>query len=184
MSRLIDFYLYDGSTDTGHTLQAIMGWSDDKLEACHDYIQWLFPTDQTSQFNPDAPVLSSTDRMAFQQILPLQGRLRDSYLLFLRFLGLEEADGLVRPSAANFGKRSVLFQVANHNWLRITRVIRSLRLLGLGCEARVFYDCLEWLHREHGWVSDDTFRYWKQAAIEPLDGGGMCSTSPEPNRET
>ena len=175
MSRLMEFYLYDGNTERGYRLEEIWGWSNEKLEGVHDYIQWLFPTDEPSNFNPDAPLLDRTDMTAFQNIKPLQGNLRRSFAVFLRFLGLTLNDGEI-ALADNFEDRKWIFECVNHIWLRITRVLRCLRLLGLHQEAAAFFAFLKVLHTDHHLVSPDTMRYWEEAANVPL-GGKPCLES-------
>jgi len=161
MSRIIDFYLYDGCTDTGHRLEQIWCWPNSKLEGIHDYIQWVFPTNEQSNFNPEAPVLDMTDLNAFQAIPYLKARLRRSFEVFLKFLGLKIEEGVVAPGD-DFEERQQLFKTANHNWLRITRVIRSLRLLGMEVESQDFYRFLKTQP-----VSVDTMKFWEAAASEP-----------------
>ena len=43
---------------TGRTLDEILNWNDQAMEAVHDYVQWIFPTDEASMFNSQAPLLS------------------------------------------------------------------------------------------------------------------------------
>ena len=56
-TALLDFYAGRGTDSEGRTLQEIRRWDFQRLEAVHDYIQWLFPLRVRSQFNPDAPLL-------------------------------------------------------------------------------------------------------------------------------
>ena len=49
----------------------------------------------------------------------------------------------------------------NHNWLRITRVLRSLHLLGLPDEARAFFALLATVRQQ---IDPTTWRYWEAAA--------------------
>ena len=52
----------------------------------------------------------------------------------------------------------------NHNWLRITRILRSLRLLGLEGESRSLYAWLDATYRSGRFpIPADTFRYWTEA---------------------
>lgn len=162
MSRVIDFYLYDATTESGHRLEQIWEWPHKTLEGCHDYIQWMFPTDQPSQFNADAPLIDSTDIRAFEVFPQLRPRLKKSFEVFLDFLGLRWDDGTV-ALAPNFNERKEVFEGVNHNWLRITRVIRSLSLLGLRAEATAFYNFLEHMHKTCGVVSEETMRFWGEA---------------------
>src|SRR5438552_8228404 len=143
MSRLLDFYRGQGPDAEGRFLKEIWTWSDDDLEAVHDFIQWLFPLPEPSQFNPDAPILSTDDIRTFRGDPQLQARLQRSFERILRFLGLSlAADGKV-VQGDNFAARAPdVWEYPNHNWLRITRILRSLTLLGLETQARALYDCL------------------------------------------
>src|SRR5262249_40737510 len=64
-----------------------------------------------------------------------------------RFLGLAWSDGGV-VEGDNFAARVPdVWAGLNHNWLRLTRVLRSLKLLGLESEAEALHDWLEVLAR-------------------------------------
>jgi hypothetical protein len=54
----------------------------------------------------------------------------------------------------------------DHNHLRITRIIRSLRILGLEIEAQAFY---EYLKENAVRTSKISHMYWKRAAERPLN---------------
>jgi hypothetical protein len=54
----------------------------------------------------------------------------------------------------------------DHNHLRISRIIRSLRILGLEPEAQAFRAALEECNR---WVSDRSREYWRRAAERTLN---------------
>jgi hypothetical protein len=57
-----------------------------------------------------------------------------------------------------------VWQSFNHNWLRITRILRSLCLLGLPAEAQALYACLaDWYQQWRFPIPADTFRYWTEA---------------------
>jgi hypothetical protein len=60
----------------------------------------------------------------------------------------------------------------NHNWLRVTRILRSLRLLGLEGEARALYEWLKTLYGSRRFpITADTFRYWTEAVQgQPFHG--------------
>src|SRR5262245_5587601 len=65
VSRLLDFYRGEGTDAEGRRLDDILAWRDGRLEAVHDFIQWLFPLPEPSRFNPDAPLLTPHDIAAF-----------------------------------------------------------------------------------------------------------------------
>lgn len=58
----------------------------------------------------------------------------------------------------------------NHNHLRITRIIRCLRILGLESEAQAFYQALvETKEIYSGGPSETTYMFWRRAAKRPLE---------------
>ena len=165
MSQLLDFYRGDGPDAEGRTLEQVLSWDDDSLESVHDFIQWLFPLPEPSQFNPDAPLLTPADIAAFHRDPLLRANLRRSFERILPFLGLaERADGEV-VEGPNFVKRvGLVWEYPNHNWLRITRILRSLRLLGLESETQALYRRLADLRNRRRYPIDmETFRYWTNA---------------------
>jgi hypothetical protein len=166
MSPLVDFYRGQGTDTEGRFLKDIWGWTDDQLEEVHDYIQWLFPLPEPSRFNPDAPLLTEEDITAFRSDDLLQANLLQSLQRMLAFLGLEWAgNGQVR-AAPNFAARTPeVWCFPNHNWLRITRILHSLRLLGLEVQAQAIYEQLQALYSSRRFpVTADTFHYWTEAA--------------------
>jgi hypothetical protein len=56
----------------------------------------------------------------------------------------------------------------SHNHLRITRIIRCLRILGLEKEAQAFYRALKNVCAE-GRISRTSEMYWTRAAKRPLN---------------
>ncbi|KAL8757918.1 MAG: hypothetical protein Q9199_001882, partial [Rusavskia elegans] len=57
----------------------------------------------------------------------------------------------------------------DHNHLRITRIIRSCRVLGLEAEAEAFYEALTDIAGERrGVFSRKTLMFWRRAAERPL----------------
>jgi hypothetical protein len=165
MSHLVDFYRGEATDSEGRFLRDLWGWDDDDLEAVHDFIQWLFPLPEPSRYNPDAPLLTEADVAAFQDDERLRANLRRSFQRILTFLGLSlTAEGQV-VEGPNFRARlSDVWAVPNHNWLRITRILRSLSLLGLRDEVRALYDRLDALRGSRRFpIPADTFRYWTDA---------------------
>ena len=63
---IVDFYSGKTKDSSGRTLMEIHAWGYDELEKIHDYIQWLFPLPEPSQYNPLAPVLDAEQIAIFQ----------------------------------------------------------------------------------------------------------------------
>jgi hypothetical protein len=135
---------YSGAPDeAGRTLAEIMAWDDDRLEAVHDYIQWVFPTRQRSGVNPSAPLITGATVRAFEQDAALRDRLRHSLDRMLVFYGLAwNGDRIVIDESRFPARARVWLRPWNHNHLRLTRILDSLATLGLTPEAQALLRCL------------------------------------------
>src|SRR4029079_18828704 len=117
---------------SGRTLDDILQWDDDALEEVHDFIQWLFPLNEASGANWNAPILTRDDIQAFRGDAALRGALRRSLVRMLSFYGFELQDDSPSASigrAAGWAERSRNWmRPVNHNHLRLTRIMKSLSL--------------------------------------------------------
>lgn len=161
---LIGFYRDGAPDDQERTLADILAWDDERLEAVHDYIQWLFPLRERSGANPAAPVLDPLTIEIFHASPEMRGRLRLSFDRMMRFYGFQWVRGsLVR--APNFAERSAVWlRLLNHNHLRLTRILRSTALLGLKQESTALFGVLEAIYVDFsGSITPRTFAYWVEA---------------------
>ncbi len=171
-AQLLSFYSGTQPDDRGRLLRNILQWSDDELEVTHDYIQWLFPLAERRGFNPAAPILDAGTISEFRSRPELCRNVQESFKRMLAFYGfelIEESPLRVVPSESFPERSSTWLMLSNHNHLRITRILRSLRLLGLEEEAAAFFRCLEGLHGKESVtprprISEETFGYWRSAA--------------------
>lgn len=167
---LLRFYRLEGRDARGRMLSDIWAWDDARLESVHDYIQWLFPLPEPSAFNPAAPVLTEAAVAAFRADPHLRQRLLRSLTTMLGFYGLALVAGSggaprIETTAAFAAKSRGWLHPGNHNHLRLTRILTSLRLLGLEDHARALYACLAEVARDHPHaVSATTLAYWQRAA--------------------
>ena len=167
-SVLVRFYLGAGPDTEGRFLRDIRGWGDGRLEAVHDYIQWLFPTQQRSRFNPNAPSVNAEDVKAFQADERLRAELVASLRQMLAFYGFsyEEEDGqpIIETGDDWEEKSDHWFHIGNHNLLRITRMLDCLSTMGLGGHAQTFLEALETVcEQEPGAVGERTRDFWRGA---------------------
>ena len=121
-SILCDFLEGIGIDHRGRRLDDVLAFDDIKAEQTHDFIQWLFPLDEVSRAVSGAPVLSQTDIQLIHTNSDAQANIRRAAAWFLGFL---ERNDHWRTKY-------------NHNHLRITRVVKSLRLLTDDKEADKF----------------------------------------------
>ena len=140
-SPIIRFTSGEGTDHQGRRIDEIRAWDDGRLEAVHDYIQWLFPLPEASGFNPYAPVLTPEDIVTIRDDPALRDQVRGSFGRLLRFYGYGWERGAVIETDAS--RRRAWVTPGNHNFLRISRILRSLSLLGLREEAAAFLAVLE-----------------------------------------
>ncbi len=166
---LISFYKDGGMDHAGRTHTDILSFDDDQLEHVHDYIQWLFPLPEQSQFQPHVPVLTGEDIQAFKSQPAMQDNMRQSFHRLLAFYGFRDT-GETLELTENFNERVQNWLTPmNHNFLRITRILRSLTLLGLDEEAKRFFDTLDKLYQAPGAkeMIGNSHRYWKAQIPDP-----------------
>lgn len=125
MSQIIDFYRGYEDTECRHHLSDIWTFSFQRMDDVHDFIQWIFPLDEPSAHNPDAPILTREDINEFANDPELRMRLMISVHSYMRFLGLN-----TRIWVTEF----------DHNHLRITRMLKCLVLMGMDLEAQARLD--------------------------------------------
>jgi hypothetical protein len=138
----------EGTDGRGRTLFEVLGFDDAALERTHDFIQWLFPLSEPSGAVPDAPVVSPDDALAIRESVMAQCALAAA------------TDRMAAFYAATTG----WLLPHDHNHLRITRIIRSLRLLRGDGEADAFREqILERVRTLRAPVSARSLGYWTTA---------------------
>lgn len=177
LRRLVNFYDLQGNDNKGRRLEHILAWNDDDLEWCHDYIQTLFPLPEGSMF-ADAPVIDEETYLYWREHEELKRNLRRAFERMLNFYGFdvdwEETQGGVRTVQISEKEGAMRTQLPrwvkrmDHNHLRISRIIRSLRVLGLEKEARAFHDALHAVCQKYGRVGNNSQEFWRRALERPL----------------
>ena len=151
-------------------LADIVKQDDDWLESAHDYIQWLFPLTEHSRAVPGAPILTGNDIKAFRTDALLREHMLVALRRMLRFYGLvvsAEADAVTRgPNWID--RKSNWFTEQTHNSLRITRILKSLVLVGLKSDAGQLQACLAHLGATEPdcGVSKESLVFWQQAVMK------------------
>jgi len=166
---LVRFYRGERAHPGRLRVDDILAWDDEQLEASHDYIQWLFPLRQASGFNPDAPILDEAQIQVFRTDPQLQAHVLASFQRMLRFYGLsQQAEGArltISPSADWSRRKQLWLRQGNHNYLRLSRILTSLRLLGREAEAQALFAALTVIyHSDDGSrIGDRTYGFWSRA---------------------
>lgn len=102
-----------GADGVGRSIDQIIDFNDAYWERTHDFIQWLFPLTEASRSVRNAPTLTDSQIKQIRECETIQANIQRSVLRYKEFL------------ASTTKWRSGY----DHNHLRISRVIKSLRLL-------------------------------------------------------
>jgi ADP-ribosylglycohydrolase len=112
-SKLQDFHMERTLLSSGHRRADLLKLTDTEFERHHGFIQWAFPTPEKSYNNFSAPLLDLGTAIWLSEDAESTNFLEQMTVRFLQFL-----------------KNNDQWRASyNHNHLRITRVIHSLRIL-------------------------------------------------------
>jgi len=146
MSVIIEFLKGTGVDEKDRTLYDVISLSDAQLEYSHDIIQWLFPLNVRSQYNRSAPVLTEDDIKEMQTDEARRGIIK----AFERFTKFYDNPQWLTPG--------------NHNYLRLTRILKCLGLAGLEKEKSALKNALNVIYLQHGEViGEETKKFWDEA---------------------
>jgi len=162
-NEILDFYR-GTPNDRGVTLKQIWNYSDVELEGHHDFIQWLFPLKKRSQFNPSAPVTDEHVIATFKEDEALRDKMLHSLDVMLKFYGfVRRGEGIEIGENFEVQARNWLNR-GNHNFLRMSRILTSLRLHGLKSEAVELMRALQQVYQSHqAEIGERTFSFWQKA---------------------
>ena len=137
----------------GHSRSDLLHLTDKEFERHHGFIQWAFPTPEKSNSNFSAPILDLGTAVWMSEDADTLNFLEEMTVRFLRFL--KDNDHWKTPY--------------NHNHLRITRVIQSLRILHS-------WELAEWFHEQvitlagHAYeVMESPRRFWDAQSAQRHD---------------
>lgn len=148
MTSLLGFLNGHETTRSGWLLSHVWKFNDTQIENTHTFIQWVFPTDEPSRATPGSPVLDEEQILEIQNSEQAKQNLRKSAEWYFDFLRRN-----------NFWRKP-----HDHNHLRITRVIKSLRLLCGDDEADYFKEQFwQLLGTDISQIPSRTIEYWEDA---------------------
>jgi len=145
MNQLLSFYYGSHPDHKGRMLAEIVQQDDFWLEQTHDFIQWLFPLSDISRASSHAPIVDSATIKAFHTDELLQKHMRLCLVRMLKFFGLRFNGKTLEKGTSWTERKGDWFTVHSHNSLRITRILKSMSLLGLKQDAIAVHAGLETL---------------------------------------
>lgn len=168
MHPLTAFYSGQGTDHRGRSFNSILAFPDSEMESCHDFIQWLFPLHTPSPYNPEAPVVTADVVADFHNTAELQSRMHQALQRMLHFLGMalkESPQGFELVLPADICERHWLMP-DNHNHRRISRMLSSMKMMGLDAQTGALWQGLQKLALQcEGKITAATVTHWRLAAM-------------------
>ncbi|GHA65634.1 opioid growth factor receptor-related protein [Photobacterium aphoticum] len=165
MSNIAAFMLGEQPDQLGRYIHEILAFDAFWLEHDHKYIQVLFPIDEGTKFNRHAPLVTDADRTAFANDPALRAAHLQALDKMLAFWGLAREGETITPILPLAPATHVWLKPHDHNQLRLSRVIRSLALLGNPAIAVQLSACLLAAADQTGSVSEKTRYHWQHALM-------------------
>ncbi|XP_052785370.1 uncharacterized protein DDB_G0290685-like [Mya arenaria] len=165
----------------GSTIEDMLEWKGDykRLESGHSYIQWLFPIPEGPGLNYHAQALSEEEAKIIRNDDTMRDRVLQAYKMMLDFYGMELEDvnsGKVRRCETNWKERFEHLNRSYHNYMRITRIIKSLGELGFehlqrGLVRFIITEAV--VTKELNRMNGDSVNFWIQAIKDEHDQSDM-----------
>lgn len=131
--QIIDFY--EGKLKVGRdklTFDEIVRLPPDRLEKCHDYIQWLFPLPEESKFMKNAPKLDEETAKFLARDYSM--RVFEAVKAMMNFWGIKlNLNSDEKPSVK---PDQYWMKPDDHNHFRISRVLRFVTLLNKSSDTK------------------------------------------------
>lgn len=146
--------------------------SDDDLESHHDYIQVVFPNLERSKYaNRDLYLNKNLEKwkelMQDEELrLKIQKNLKLNLIRILNFFDFEVTLGENSEITKLVAKKdSVVFKPWNHNSLRLTRVLKCLKIFGLDDEYNLIINSINsneeiMIKIQKNPTLKDSYEYW------------------------
>ncbi len=146
--HLVNYFEETGVDNRNRKICDIWLFSNDELEECHDYIQWVFPLYEKSMYNMNAPLLDRETVNHIKKCHVCQKSFNYSKAMMGKF----------------YSENIHWMSISNHNLLRISRIIKSISILQNEEEAKRFHklitsNCI----KEKFEPSTETLQYWKKS---------------------
>jgi hypothetical protein len=133
--------------------------NDGEMEECHDQIQWMFPIHEGSRFAMVCPIVDQELVDKAMEFPSVQYNINAAAIRMSDFFGIGKYTD--KSKQINWCNEN------NHNLLRITRIIRCLRIFRLESQADNFHRNVVRVLEEFP-IIGDTKSYWDKALQDPI----------------
>lgn len=163
--QIVNFYHGFIPNDKGWTLCDILDLTDEQLESVHDYIQWMFPTFEASQFNLDAPVFTADSAIEFVKSGVIMDNAQRAFYRILEFYGMVYHGVTNKEVVTRYDFSNNWVTSGNHNFLRLTRILKFLNIVGMHNEADALFAALCGVYAaQPEVVGKRTLKFWIEAS--------------------
>lgn len=163
MSKIAAFMLGIEKDNLGRSITDLQSYNYFWLEHDHKFIQVLFPIDEGHKFNRHAPIVTAEDSTEFALNHAAQEAHLTSLDMMLDYYGFVRQGTQVCVRDELTLARHEWPKPKNHNQLRITRILRSLYLLGNQEVALSFYHALISAAKQFETIDDVVLSHWSRA---------------------
>lgn len=126
-----------------HFLDEILKWDETiengPWERTHNFIQWIFPTHQPSAYERNAPLLLQTNIENLINDPLFLDRYAECLIKFMNFMHISLT---LNNNNVNIKVTSNFYNKTTHNFLRLSRLIISLKCLGFHDISNILYNAL------------------------------------------
>ena len=145
---ILNFLIGNQEDSSNRCIQDIWEMNDREIENTHNFIQWIFPLSERSEAVPNSPIVSEEEIYQIKNSELAQNNIKKSSDWFLGFLE----------------RNKYWICYSNHNHLRITRAIKSLRLIHSNKEAEKFKtDIFNLIEGNEDKISSISIEFWKNS---------------------
>ena len=145
---ILNFLIGNQEDSNNRCIQDIWEMNDREIENTHNFIQWIFPLSERSEAVPNSPIVSEEEIYQIKNSELAQNNIKKSSDWFLGFLE----------------RNKYWICYSNHNHLRITRAIKSLRLIHSNKEAEKFKtDIFNLIEGNEDKISSISIEFWKNS---------------------
>ena len=133
---------------SGRYIEQVLEMEDSELEEIHNYIQWLFPLNESSRVVPNSPILTPDEILIIKEDIIAQSNLNKAIERMEQF----------------YNDNEHWIDEYDHNHLRITRIIKSLNLLLNKEKAENFYNkIINRVQESENEINEKSLLCWKEA---------------------
>ena len=152
---LIRFFKNELPDSKGRYHKDILQFNHEQIEYNHDFIQWILPTIDKSQFHPEAPTIDGHFKEQLQHDDLAKSNYCKTCQLYLNYIGFHCNKRRIQCQIT--GR---LYELPFHNQLRITRMLNSLNQVGNNqCSTNLYHAIISEIKPDSDKINNSTLEF-------------------------